>query len=306
MWLFELENIEAPVRIETQKQFGNRRPDIYVDVDDKSYVAIIESKIDSKEGENQLKAYERILSDYWPNAKSKILVYITKYNEDVGDEEYKKSGNQKFRRHKWSDLYKRFAKVKQENPEEVGALERELLKLMEDWELDGCINAAQLRSFITCFDNRVGERLTNVQDDAWHASGLGNVLKKTEGNWIYNSWKGEQYSPTIQPYGVRIWIGFRYDRRDDNWNVDDLEIPSPAVTLHEVGQVDQQFPKPSTNWTGRASVEGWSKDRWIRQPTQDEMPKYGDSLYDYYKRFFETVFCEIKEAIEKSAIYQEG
>ena len=191
-WLFELENCEeVSIDIKTQKNIDGRRPDIYVKVlnkiNENYYVAIIESKIDSSEGKHQLKAYKEILSNNWPNAELKILVYITKYNEDIGE-----GVNPEFRQHRWSDLYKRFAKVKQECPEEVGALECELLKLMEDWNMDGSINAAHLRSFITCFDNGVGERLTNLQNDAWYASGLGNVLEKTEGTiWTHQySWKG--------------------------------------------------------------------------------------------------------------------
>lgn len=319
-WLFELEpeNIKLP-EIETQKHFDNGRPDICVEVrdtDNKSYVAIIESKIDSCERENQLKDYESILEKKWPEDSSKILVYITKYNEDVSD--YENSAKLTFRQHKWSGLYKRFAKAKQISPERVGTLEHELLKLMEDWNMDGgCINAAHLRSFITLltccndkgFENGVGEMLTYPQSEAWKESGLDNYFKESKGNkWSSGGkyrWKGEQYSPKEQFYGLRIWMGFRHDRGDNFWNVHDLGIPSPAVTLcHDSGRVDQEFPRPSGFWTDPGSVEGWTRERWIRQPMKHERPKYGDALEQYYKEFFQTVFNEIKEAIENSAVYQ--
>lgn len=303
MWLFELklENIKTN-RIETQKPFGKRRPDICVEVqdtDNKSHVAIIESKIDSCVGEGQLEAYDNILSKHWPENWSKTLVFITKYNEDVSD--YEKSDNIKFRQHKWSELHQRFAKAKQESSEEVGALEHELLELLEDWHMDGKINATHLRSFKTCFDNDFyygfGERLAEIPLEAWRDSGLeDNDDLEMEGNWTWNfAWKGEHLSYKIQPYGIKIRMGFRCSRRDADWNVDNLEIPSPTVMI--ISGNGQEFPQPN-NWTNPISVEGWTYGQWIRQPTEKDRPIYGDSLDEFYKRFFTKAFDEIKQAIE--------
>ena len=217
MWLFnqmlELENIR--IEIETYRRFGRLCPDICVEVqdtDNNRYVAIIESKIDSCQRNNQLQDYDNILVQNWQNYLSKTLVYITKYNEDVSD--YNKSNNIEFRPHQWSDLYKMFAEAEQENPEEVGALEHELLKLMEDWQMNGSIDPIHLRSFITCFENEVGEKLAKIQDDALIASGLVNDLKMADKRIRKKLYLGEQYTRTIQRYGVRIWMGFRYDRRE--------------------------------------------------------------------------------------------
>lgn len=303
MWLFdelELENIRS-IRLETQKRFGNLRPDIFVMVrvtDNMSYVAIVESKIDSCVGEGQLEAYDDILSSYWPNAESRILVYITKHNEDVG--EYEAPDDVMFRPHRWSELYKKFAEAKQERPEEVGALEHELMKLMEDWQMNGNINAAHLRAFTTCFDTGIGDRLATIPYDTWHDIGLNDVLELS-GKWTHQwSYKGELYSPTIQPYGFRIWMGYRTDRRDDDWNVDELEIPSPCVTLcdyHGVGNIDQEFQKPSDDWIGPYAVEGWPNEIWVRQPTQ--RPIYGVPFEEYYENFFQEAFVEIRDAIAR-------
>lgn len=306
MWLFdelELENIRS-IRLETQKRFGNLRPDIFVKVGDTnnmSYVAIIESKIDSCVGEGQLEAYDGILSNYWPNAQSRILVYITKYNEDVGD--YEASDDIDFRQTKWSVLYKilymKFAEAKQENSEEVGDLEHELLKLMEDWQMNGNINAAHLRAFTTCFDTGIGDRLATIPYETWHDFEWNDGLELA-GNWTHQwSYKGELYSPTIQPYGFRIWMGYRTDRRDDDWNVDELEIPSPCVTLCDYdgnGNIDQEFPPPSDDWIGPYAVEGWPNELWVRQPT--ERPIYGQQFDEYYENFFQLAFTEIRDAIE--------
>ena len=100
-----------------------------------------------------------------------------------------------------------------------------------------------------------------------------------------------------QPYGVRLWMGFRFDRRDPVWDVDNLELPCPVVTLSPYGQRNKQLPNPPKRWTG--PVEGMSQDDlWVRQPGQDQIPRVGDSLYDYYKEFFRIAFCEVREALE--------
>lgn len=300
MWLFdelELENIRS-IRLETQKRFGNLRPDIFVkvgDTDNMSCVAIIESKIDSCLGEGQLEAYDGILSNYWPNAQSRILVYITKHNEDIGD--YQAPDDVIFRQCRWSNLYKKFVEAKQERPEEVGALEHELLKFMEDWQMNGGIKPAHLRSLITCVNTGVGERLTEIQDQAWHDSGLNDVWinTQTQGNWNYSEkWQGGQYSNRNLDYGVRIWMGFRYDRRDTGWNVDDREIPCPAVSLARVDDANNMFPQPE-NWTNPDGIEFFDGELWVRQPTQEEIqgiPNYGEPLDDYYSTFFMTAFTE--------------
>ena len=78
-----------------------------------------------------------------------------------------------------------------------------------------------------------------------------------------------------------------------------MELPSPAVTVSPApyDQGDRELPQRPEGWTG--AVEGmWEKNLWIRQPTQDQVPRYGDSLYDYYKEFFLRALYEFRDALE--------
>ena len=295
------ENIEA-VRIETQKWFTDggiiRRPDIWVEARDsaeKRHVAIIENKIDSHQGENQLSDYARILEGE-QGAVSRMLVYITKYAEEP---DFRDRENIRFEHRKWFEVYDNLAKEHQKATESVGDLPGELLRLMEDWNMDGTLSAAHLRAAVTCIGARVGQRLHAIQNEAWHASGIGEFLDNMwmPGNWRYEYEIGAQTSSPIQDYGVRLWMGFRFDRRDADWDVDKLELPSPAVTLYPQGAGGQELPQRPENWAG--PVEGMSEhDLWVRQPIQCEKPCHGDPLAEYYRDFFRDAFTELKEALE--------
>ena len=80
-WLIGRENIERgnikTVLIETQKTFAEGRPDIWVEVRDNAdrrHVAIVENKIDARQGENQLSNYASILEGK-RSVESRTLVY---------------------------------------------------------------------------------------------------------------------------------------------------------------------------------------------------------------------------------------
>ena len=120
------------------------------------------------------------------------------------------------------------------------------------------------------------------------------------GNWRYSPVeRGGQSSQPIQEYGIGLWMGFRFDRRDADWDVDKLELPSPAVTVfpHPNGTADRQLPQPPEHWSG--PVEGMGEsDLWVRQPVPEELPRHGDPLDEYYRNFFCNAFSELKKELE--------
>ena len=119
--------------------------------------------------------------------------------------------------------------------------------------MDGTLSAAHLRSGVTWMGADVGQRLCGAQNEAWSESGIDTYLNgKTEpgAKWQYRYVSGWQMSPAIQPYGVRLWMGFRFDRRDPDWDVDNLELPCPVVTLGPYGQRNKKLPKPPKGWDG--------------------------------------------------------
>ena len=299
-WLIERENIK-PVRIETQKTFALGRPDIWVearDDADKRHVAIVENKINARQSENQLSNYARILEGK-RSAESRTLVYLTKHSEEPN---FQRRKNICFKHRRWFDVYRTLAKVQRAAASDCGDLGSELLRLMEDWNMDGTLSATHLRAGVVYIDANVEETLRNTQNEAWEESGIDKFL---DGMWMpgkkwdFRSGPGAQISPPIMPYGVRLKMAFRFDRHDADWDVSVLELPSPAVTVSPApyDQGDRELPQRPGNWTG--TVDGmWEQNLWIRQPTQDQIPRYGDSLYDYYKKFFLRALYEFREALE--------
>lgn len=108
-WLSGVEGIRS-VRIETQREFTvvdsckPRRPDVWMeakDAQDASHWIIVENKIDSGEGENQLADYAKIL-EARSGLKSKTLVYITKYTSET--DSCSRDGV-KFKHLRWPKVY---------------------------------------------------------------------------------------------------------------------------------------------------------------------------------------------------------
>ena len=300
------ENIES-VRIETQKSFSEggiaRRPDIWVEARDsagKRHVAIIENKIDSRQGENQLSDYAKILQRE-PNAESQTLVYITKYSEETGAPDQGnlrfEHSNTRFKHLKWFEVYAYLVEEQQKTAKSAGDLLKELLRLMEDWNMAGTLSAARLRAAVTCIGTEVGKSLHSIQNEAWTRSDIEKVLKDKckPGRWAFGYTKGSQYSPPIRDYEVRIWIGFRFSGQHAGWDVDKLELPTPPVSLIKEGKPRRELPQPSENWF-RPVERG---RLWRRQPNLGEMPlpRYGEQLDEYYKEFFYCAFEELKEAL---------
>ena len=236
-WLIGPKNMNGQsikaVRIQTQRTFAEGRPDVWVDVldtADKRHVAIVENKIDASQGENQLSDYAGILERN-RRVESRTLVYLTKHSEEPN---FRRRENICFKHRRWFDVYRVLAEVQRTAAPACGDLGSELLKLMEDWNMDGILSAAHLRAGVIYIDAGVEQTLHNAQNEAWVESRIDEFLKglwMPDKNWDYRSGPGAQISPPIMPYGVRLKMAYRFDRHDADWDVNELELPSPAVTL---------------------------------------------------------------------------
>lgn len=81
-FIFECLKLESSINfsISTQNQYAEfGKPDIEIELD--NYNILIENKVDSGEGFNQLLRYEQILKKLKDDTKKKILVYITMFYE---------------------------------------------------------------------------------------------------------------------------------------------------------------------------------------------------------------------------------
>ncbi len=303
-WLSEVEKIRS-VRIETQRGFTVadscklRRPDIWMeakDVQDARHWIIVENKIDSGEGENQLADYAKILKAR-PESQSSTLVYLTKYSsatDSFSDE------GVRFKHLRWSKVYDFLQEHK--GVKNHRELVIELLRLMEDWKMDGKLRTASLRAMVVSLNSEVGGKLVELQNEAWFSSGLANIIdgdKLGTKRWVVKHERGEQWISGIPGYGLALWMGFRFDRGDKDWDVQDIEFPSPFVAVTPDGtnrKFGERMARPSEHWTG--PVEDWINYEWIRQPTVGEKPHLGEPLDEYYKNFFHEAFVELKQALE--------
>ena len=309
-WLAEeeLQDIQS-VRIETQRRFtipdsGNsRRPDIWMEATDTAgarHWIIVENKIDSGEGENQLADYAKVLEGAL-GLKSRTLVYITKYSSGT---DHRSNEKVKFKHLRWSKVFN-FLQSELQDANDRQELAVELLRLMEDWNMDGKLSTAHLRAAVICFDSGIGNKLTELQNEAFTSSGLGDLIdsKMNGKKWSYTKQdRGAQSASEIPGCGIGLWMGFRFDRRDEVWSVDTFELPSPAVAVHPYGENDigMRLERPSENWIeGVEGLDSWIK-KWVRQPVDGEAPRMGEPLDEYYKNFFHKAFEELKQALEEA------
>ncbi len=293
------------VKHQTQKSFDfpRRRVDVYATVRDgaeRKHVLIIESKLDSVERENQLSDYIEILARD-KDAGSRTLVYITKKSEDLDVQALEsQQPSVGFKYLKWSQVYgwiKECAETLDEDNATWKEFLNELLALMEDWNMGGEISARSMRAALIFHSSLYsGARLAQeLVDPAWDESGIESALGPTNGNWLFRQYHfGWQTSPRLTDFGnVRIGMGFRFDRRDDVWNVDDLELPSAVVTV--VGGDVNEFPRPSRRWQ-KGPVDGMdTNDLWVRQTRQP--PRHGAPLGEYYSAFFLEAFEELRQVL---------
>ena len=193
----ERENI-ATVHMETQKNMSmrdgtRRQPDIWVearDEADKRHVVIIENKIDSYVYGQQLSDYADIL-EREQGAESKTLVCIAKHSVepdilDVIRQDIENRENICFVPRKWFQVYRQLSQKRQLADGCAGDLGKELLILMEDWNMDGTISAAQLRAGVSWMGADVGGKLCDAQNEAWSESRIDTFLNgNTElaGRW---------------------------------------------------------------------------------------------------------------------------
>lgn len=133
-------------------------------------------------------------------------------------------------------------------------------------------------------------------DPAWSESVIDSAVGKTCGNWIYSTWACWQTSPKSRKFSdVRIAMGFRFDRQDEEWNVNEIELPTAAVTIKGSTEVD--FPRPSRKWK-KGTLEGMDADDLsIRQIS--EKPSHGKSVCEFYREFFLSAFAELRKAMAK-------
>ena len=175
--------------------------------------------------------------------------------------------------------------------------------------MNGEITADDMKATIIHYTSLdCGKRLhADIVDQAWLESEIQQDLGETTGNWTYKTISTEcwQYSPTIARFEVWIGMGYWFDRNDPTWDVARVGLPSAAVVIYQnVGPppAAKKLRRPSKAWR-KGPVEGMGAsdqllDLWVR--TLDEIPCYGSSLSEHYRKFFLDAFNELKDALRRA------
>lgn len=267
------------VEIRTQVAFLNLdgatdRPDIllvgYTKEKAKQHCLLIESKLESGEGDKQLDRYKTVLRTKIV-ADTKTLAYITKYPDAkyTDQRELIEDGNILFRPLRWGDIY-RFIRVESRKTQPRTMLINELLKFMEVLQMTTEIKLTDLVSGVVYA--QAIHRYWALLQKAWVSSGLKKLFdSKTAGNWVttpisegdVNWWSPPFKNSKIQlTYGIHFNIGDpgRMDlgRGRDGEN---KELPILFVALF-CGQDSDRDEAQQTysEYFSELSTRGWNAD----------------------------------------------
>lgn len=296
-WLVE-HNVET-VRVETQKSAGSYgRLDLWLEAWERSgerHVVVFENKIWSGEGENQLGRYEEYLQKRHAKAECRTLIYLTPHAHT----EFKPSENTNdpavvFRELHWFQVYKWMTAWTQGLVMEArpSVLVKELLTLMEEWNLTIELNASDLAAAVA-HRTSVERRMLQLLDEVYAA--CRSRLPSTPGKWSYNRRHLTYSSPYLGgDENLYFSFGFDFSREDDVWSVNGLQLPSAYFAVHvdKVDQLDQEAM--SSDWM--TPPEGWGWTEVVRVKQLSCLKAQAGSLHEAYLEFFNQALMEALSA----------
>lgn len=294
-WLVECDLDCERVRVETQKSAGSYgRLDLWLEAQERSgerHVVVFENKISATEGENQLGRYEKYLQKHLAEADSRTLIYLTPHSHT----EFRPSENTNdpavaFRELRWFQVYKWMTDWVQEPDAEARptVLVKELLTLMEEWNLTIELNASDLAAAVA-HRTSVEKKMLQLLDEVLAA--CRSRLPSTPRKWSYSRRHLTYSSPYIDG-GENLYFsfGFDFDREDDLWSVNGLQLPSAyfAVHIDNVDQLDQEAM--SSDWVTPPESWGWTEA--VRVKRLSCLRAQAGSLHEAYLEFFDQALGE--------------
>lgn len=230
------------VQIRTQMAYATvgeaattNRPDMTLvgtGTDGSTHILMIESKLGSAEGANQLSRYVESIKTMFGD--SRTLAYITKYrDEDKKIEDVSVTFKQK----RWVDVY-RYIRQTANNGTSVSVLVHELLRFMEQTNMN-----IEIHPFDLIAGSQYAKavpRFWDILEQAWERSGLSTSFQepKASGRWSRTETSPGDlnfYSPGIKDSHVQIAYGFHFNLNEPGplmLSVNDTELPILFVALH--------------------------------------------------------------------------
>ncbi|MYH14289.1 MAG: hypothetical protein F4149_03835 [Gammaproteobacteria bacterium] len=280
------------VSVETQKSAGSYgRLDLWLEVRECSgdrHVVVFENKIGAPEGDGQLQSYERYLREHHKQAKSRTLIYLTPYTPSDFQPDEKLVV---FRNLWWYQVFDWMKGWAQEPGAEAGpvALVKELLALMEEWDLTNELNASDLAAAVAYRNRGVEQRMTSILREVEDTC-------KVKGKWgHYDRGAYSQSSWTDDDEHTYLEFGYEFSREDENWSVSSLHLPSAFFAVKGDGVEQLSGLSSDSGWND--PPESWSRGDQAKVKRMDSLEIGGKSLHLAYLAFFKTALEEAEKAL---------
>ena len=285
--------------IETQKTFGNARPDMWVDARDADggrHVVMVEHKMGAPAEVPQLQAYEWRLQGL--TAETRTLVHIA--GSSAPPDFDVTADSVTFKCFKWFQVYRWLARwtAGVRSGGDSTEFVDELLKLMETRSMTIEISMNELVAATAYRTKQVEQRLRQIMDSAWDECRMADGLGETDGGW--NTDVEHHRSPRIVRHGVHVEYGFDFYREDAEWDVSRLQMPSAwvGIWLPDVnGRCTLACP---SGWREPPKTKTWDDNgegRWVWVCEIDELRLRGESLSALYVDFFAGAFKALKDVL---------
>ena len=287
------------VALETQKSVGDgNRVDIWMDARNQQcglrHAVAMENKIGAGEGADQLSRYETQLKCD-ADAQTRTLVYATLHERSTFQPS-PEAPHVTFRPLHWFEVAD-WLRVWTVNPrEEIDdrciVFVRELLLLMEDWNMAMNLNANDL-AIATAYRRSVEDQLIQILEETKAAC----RLTGTRGNqWSHAPSYSRRYLCYSSPWiddrkDIFVEFGFDFDRDDAHWSVAELHLPSAYFAARGT-------QRPGLDRLSRWDTppESWGDD-YLKVKQLSCLRIGGDSLHAEYLKFLHDARDELWEAV---------
>lgn len=286
-WLIGVGEMET-VHVSTQWSFvSGGRVDVWFDARGGGvrHLVAMENKIGAAVNEDQLRLYEKALRS---EAGTRTLVCATRYSRP----KLACGPSVVFNPVVWPEVAAWFLGWLRERPDEpVAPLVRELLLLMEEWEMDVHLTADDLAA-ATRHRTSVERQMLQILDEVSAECDI----PQGQGNWSYNRQHLTYTSPRFSK-GMKAYVefGFDFERDDAEWSVPRLGLPSAYFAVR--GTEGQILKRRLATLDWPSPPKGWS-DSYLRAKQLDSMVVSGDSLHLHYLSFFKGAREELWKALK--------
>lgn len=277
--------------VATQMAAGGNRLDMLVEALDEGHrrhLIVIENKLGAGEGHNQLQRYHDYLEAQ--QAESRTLVYMTLHERS----DFEPSSDAvRFRSRCWFELYDWLDSLLLGSGAQGGRVEtliRELLDLMEAWNMKMALGAHDLASAVA-YKGAVQQQLLQILNMVWEECRAGCV----SGQWKYDR-DNVMYQSAYVLDDLYYEFGFDFARDDEAWHAPRLQLPSAYFAIRG-GDASARDWTGMSGWDAPPASWSWPEHERVRQIAALELK--GTSFHSGYLEFFLSALEQAKAAIGK-------